>query len=178
MKDILKKKLTPELFAEVEKALGDDFDYVPRSRLNEVIGQRENFKKEIDDYKGQIAKLEEDVKQTDTWKTKYETESQNWAAEKTKIQREHSINSKLTEKKARNLAAVTALIDMTKVGEDLKGLDSELERIIKDAPYLFGDEIPGGTGKKTPGDPGNKGGDTEADLERRRRAVLGMGGYR
>lgn len=173
MKDLLKKKLSPEIFAEVEKALGDDFDYIPRSRLNEVITQRENLKKEADELKGKVAALENDNKEAASWKTKYETESQNWEAEKVKITKDHTISSKLQESQARNVTAVMALIDMTKVGDDLKELSTEIERVKKEAPYLFGDEVPGGTGFKNPGDSGSKGRDSEEELAKRRKAIFG-----
>lgn len=49
LQDTLKKNLTPEQFAAVQEALGDDFDYdmVPRSRLNKVINQRNQARKEL-----------------------------------------------------------------------------------------------------------------------------------
>lgn len=51
-KSVLKKTLSPELFQQVEDALGDDFDWdtdadtVPRSRLNKVIKQRNDLRKQ------------------------------------------------------------------------------------------------------------------------------------
>jgi hypothetical protein len=47
--DTLRKNLNPELFASVTDALGDDFNYdlVPRSRLNKVIGQRDSAREEL-----------------------------------------------------------------------------------------------------------------------------------
>lgn len=48
--DDLRKKLTPEQFTSVTDALGDDFDYdvVPRSRLNKVIKQRNEWKEKAE----------------------------------------------------------------------------------------------------------------------------------
>lgn len=48
--DDLRKKLTPEMFTSVTDALGDDFDYdvVPRSRLNKVIKQRNEWKEKAE----------------------------------------------------------------------------------------------------------------------------------
>ena len=50
LKDTLRQKLTPELFTQVTDALGDDFNYdvVPRSRLNKVIGQRDTLKEQLE----------------------------------------------------------------------------------------------------------------------------------
>ena len=50
LKDTLRQKLTPELFTQVTDALGDDFnfDVVPRSRLNKVIGQRDTLKEQLE----------------------------------------------------------------------------------------------------------------------------------
>lgn len=52
-KKVLKKHLSPELMQQVEDALGDDFDWnadedvVPRSRLNKVIGQRNDARTQL-----------------------------------------------------------------------------------------------------------------------------------
>lgn len=50
LKDKLREKLSPELFTQVTDALGDDFnfDVVPRSRLNKVIGQRDDLKEQLE----------------------------------------------------------------------------------------------------------------------------------
>ena len=47
--DTLRKSLTPELFTQVIDQLGDDFDFdlVPRSRLNKVIKQRNDFRDQL-----------------------------------------------------------------------------------------------------------------------------------
>ena len=47
--DTLKKNLTPEQFSAVQDALGDDFyyDVVPRSRLNKVIQQRDEARRQL-----------------------------------------------------------------------------------------------------------------------------------
>lgn len=47
--DTLKKNLTPEQFSAVQDALGDDFNYdvVPRSRLNKVIQQRDEARRQL-----------------------------------------------------------------------------------------------------------------------------------
>ena len=47
--DTLKKNLTPEQFSAVQDALGDDFSYdvVPRSRLNKVIQQRDEARRQL-----------------------------------------------------------------------------------------------------------------------------------
>lgn len=47
--DTLKKNLSPEVFSAVQDALGDDFNYdvVPRSRLNKVIQQRDEARRQL-----------------------------------------------------------------------------------------------------------------------------------
>lgn len=47
--DTLRKSLTPELYTSVIDQLGDDFDYdlVPRSRLNQVIKQRNALREQL-----------------------------------------------------------------------------------------------------------------------------------
>ena len=48
--DDLRKKLSPDVFSQVTDALGDDFDYdvVPRSRLNKVIRQRNEWREKAE----------------------------------------------------------------------------------------------------------------------------------
>lgn len=48
--DDLRKKLSPDVFATVTDALGDDFDFdvVPRSRLNKVIKQRNELREQLE----------------------------------------------------------------------------------------------------------------------------------
>ena len=45
----MRKNLTPEQYAQVMDALGDDFDFdlVPRSRLNKVIKQRNDLREQL-----------------------------------------------------------------------------------------------------------------------------------
>lgn len=47
--DTLRKNLTPEQLSAVQDALGDDFNYdvVPRSRLNKVIQQRDEARRQL-----------------------------------------------------------------------------------------------------------------------------------
>lgn len=47
--ETLRKNLSTEQVTAIMDALGDDFDYdlVPRSRLNKVIGQRNNLRKQL-----------------------------------------------------------------------------------------------------------------------------------
>ena len=47
--DTLRKSLTPELYTSVIDQLGDDFDFdlVPRSRLNQVIKQRNTLREQL-----------------------------------------------------------------------------------------------------------------------------------
>lgn len=51
MRETLRKNLTPELFAQVMDALGDDFEFdlVPRSRLNKVIKQRNALREQLEE---------------------------------------------------------------------------------------------------------------------------------
>ena len=49
LQESLRKNLTPEQYAAVMDALGDDFDFdlVPRSRLNKVIKQRNELREQL-----------------------------------------------------------------------------------------------------------------------------------
>lgn len=163
-KDTLRKNLTPELFTQVEDQLGDDFDYdlVPRTRLNNVIKQRNDLRTQLagapqppepsnndkrddndDSYQPDIKALE----------TKYQKERDE-GIQQVKIQY-------ATLEKLRNEGVIdpelvwsSNLIDKTKLTFDTEGNLTGFEDImaqLKPKTYLFAQaqpsNIPSGTGK-------------------------------
>lgn len=65
----LREKLGPELAGQVEDAVGDDFDwdFVPRARLNKVIGQRNTAQAKLQAYLDkQSSNAEDDDNDNDT----------------------------------------------------------------------------------------------------------------
>lgn len=168
MKDVLKKRLPEELYTQVVTALGDDFDYVPRARLNEVIGQRDDLKSQLSAVKSKVDSYDDLVAGKTALeaalvdaKTKHlaEIAAKDQAIQQVKT--ESTVKEKLLINKVKNPTAAMALLKADAFGDDLAGLDAEIARIKESDPYLFGDSVPGGTGKAD-GQPGGPGG---TDLE-------------
>lgn len=181
LEKLLKQKLPADVFATVKEALDpEDLDYVPRSRLNDVIGERDTALADLATLKktsGNAADLQQKLNDL---QQKYDTDIAAKDTEIAGIHREHKITTKLTAAKAKNIVAVRALLNEEALGEDLAGLDKELERITKEEPYMFGTRARAGTGKETVGAGEGDGGDGGAggsnegtSIEDMRSAVFG-----
>lgn len=164
--DNLKKALAPELYSQVIDALGDDFDLdlVPRSRLNKVIGQRNELRKQLAE--NPAPSKDEDDEGADTkpegkpqvdeaaLRKKFESEKKQAIQE---IQIQYAALDKLRAAGAidADLIYGGGLIDKTKVKVDDAGAITGLEEIIadlqKNKAHLFkkeGSDVPKGTGKE------------------------------
>lgn len=186
LKEMFKKRLTPELATQVEDALGDDFDYdmVPRSRLNKVIKQRNEYKEQLsatDTGAKEDDDADEDDDEKDKGAAKKSTKTPDVAALKAEVDRlklentkavedlklQYAVLDKLRDAKAidPDLVMKSGLIDKTKLtyndkGE-LTGLDEQLTDLTKNKAFLFqGDE--GGAGSGTGKGSGGSGGGTSA----------------
>jgi hypothetical protein len=155
MKDVLKKKLPEELYPQVIAALGDDFDFVPRTRLNEVIGQRDELKSQLTAVKSKADQYDDLVASKTALETALadakaqhlaEIAAKDQAINQVKV--ESTVKEKLLINKVKNPTAAMALLKVDAFGDDLAGLDAEITRIKESDPYLFGDSVPGGTGKE------------------------------
>jgi hypothetical protein len=186
LKEMFKKRLTPELLTQVEDALGDDFDYdmVPRSRLNKVIKQRNEYKEQLsamDTEAKEDDDDDEDDDEKDKGAAKKSTKTPDVAALKAEIDRlklenakavedlklQYAVLDKLRDAKAidPDLIMKSGLIDKTKLAYndkgELTGLDEQLTDLVKNKAFLFqGDE--GGAGSGTGKGSGGSGGGTSA----------------
>lgn len=165
LKEILSKKLTPELWTQFEDALGDDFDFdmVPRSRLNKVIKQRNELKVQLasstqidddddDDVKGAAGKstkpTEPDVATLKAQHTKALADLKIQYAALDKLRAANAIDPDLILK--------SGLLDYTKITLDdkgaLTGVDDQITELTKNKGFLFQVANAGGakgTGKGT-----------------------------
>ena len=189
LKDTLRQKLTPELFTQVTDALGDDFnfDVVPRSRLNKVIGQRDTLKEQLETaLKGTQTKGgseddddDDDFQMPDTTKGKDKGKKQSSGATLTEEEIQQRIND-ATQKAQnevriqyagldalRNANAVDpdlvfTLIDKSKLKFDdsgkLTGIDEQIAALKTSKPNLFPDSSNKGGRNNTPGGTGKDGG--------------------
>ena len=189
LKDTLRQKLTPELFTQVTDALGDDFnfDVVPRSRLNKVIGQRDTLKEQLETaLKGTQTKGgseddddDDDFQMPDTTKGKGKGKKQSSGATLTEEEIQQRINEATKQAQnevriqyagldaLRNANAVDpdlvfTLIDKSKLKFDdsgkLTGIDEQITALKASKPNLFPDGNNKGGRNNTPGGTGKDGG--------------------
>lgn len=161
--DALKKNLTPELYAQVTDALGDDFDFdlVPRTRLNKVIAQRNTLRDQLASLSGEPkpSKVEPDdsdvppSQPVDT--TALEQKYKNQADEAIRgVKMQYAALSKLREAGVVDPEMVwsSSVLDKTKITMDehdkITGMDEMLNQLKIDKAYLFKQTTPpAGTGK-------------------------------
>ena len=189
LKDTLRQKLTPELFTQVTDALGDDFnfDVVPRSRLNKVIGQRDTLKEQLEAAvkgtqtshgKGKSADDDDDdddFEMPDLSKGKGKGKATGLTQEEVTRQIEEATKNARMEMAVqfagldalRNANAVDpdlvfTLIDKSKLKLDdsgkLTGMDEQIEALKTSKPNLFPASDGKGGRKGTPGGTGKDGG--------------------
>ena len=187
LKDTLRQKLTPELFTQVTDALGDDFnfDVVPRSRLNKVIGQRDTLKEQLETaLKGTQTKGgseddddDDDFQMPNTTKGKGKKQSSETTLTEEEIQRRINEATQQAQNEVRiqyagldalrNANAVDpdlvfTLIDKSKLKFDdsgkLTGIDEQITALKTSKPNLFPDSSNKGGRNNTPGGTGKDGG--------------------
>lgn len=158
--DTLKKSLTPEMYAQVTDALGDDFDYdlVPRTRLNKVIAQRNTLRDQLAGLSGEPKPPKADpddpeVPPVDT--TALEQKYKNQADEAIRgVKMQYAALSKLRDAGVVDPEMVWSsnVLDKTKITMDehdkITGMDEMLTQLKTDKAYLFKQTTPpAGTGK-------------------------------
>lgn len=170
----LREKLGPELAAQVEDAVGDDFnfDVVPRSRLNKVIGQRNALQSKLDavstNTKGETdddddSAVEPPVpattnksKSTGAEGSDVETLKSQHAKELADVAKRYAVLDKLRAEGARDPKLILSQIDLEKVtlkdDDTLEGLDDILTPWKESHSYMFNsenddDSAPSGTGR-------------------------------
>lgn len=157
---VLKKSLPPELFAQVEEQLGDesDLEYVPKSRLDRVVAQRNSYRDQLsvlqdgdpvgDDGTPPKAnpkpKADPDPKTPpaggdDKIKEQYE-------ARIAEMERNFAVQGALMAARAKDPALVLSSLDLkeVKLGEDGKwtGIDEAIAARKTSHPYMFDDGQP------------------------------------
>lgn len=172
--DTLRKNLTPEQLSAVQDALGDDFNYdmVPRSRLNKVIQQRDEARRQLtgqrddDDDDGGAGSGGSDAGKGNGGGAKGFTQADIDAAvqaEKdrnataiTNMQKRYAASAKLREANFvdPDLVLSAGLIDFDKITLDAAGtvtggLDDQISSLAQNKPYMVGSNggAERGTGK-------------------------------
>lgn len=144
--DLIAMGLTEEQAKKVMDSL--DGNYVTKTRFNEVNEENKTLKKSVSDRDKQLEDLKKSSGDNEELKKQIETLQQENAnqkkahdAEMTQLRLDNAIDAALTAAGAKNIKAVRALIDTSKVkvGEDgkLTGFDDLLSAVQKSDSYLF-----------------------------------------
>lgn len=175
--DTLRKNLTPEQLSAVQDALGDDFNYdvVPRSRLNKVIQQRDEARRQLNGAGGQAGDDGDDsgngsggsgagagnggagkgFTQADI-DAAVEAEKAKHNTAITNMQKRYAASAKLREANFvdPDLVLSAGLIDFEKITLDAAGtvtggLDDQISSLAQNKPYMVGSNggAQRGTGK-------------------------------
>lgn len=167
--DLIAMGLTEEQAKKVMDSL--DGNYVTKTRFNEVNEENKTLKKSVSDRDKQLEGLkkssgdnEELKKQIETLQQENANQKKAHEAEMTQLRLDNAIDAALTAAGAKNIKAVRALIDTSKVkvGEDgkLTGFDDLLSAVQKSDSYLFTEKQqkqsfkgfqPGASGNVKPG---------------------------
>lgn len=149
-KDILGEELYIRLKEKVgdKKLIIDDENYIPRSRLNQVIHQKNIFKKNIEMLTKELEEIREDIKTKDQIIERMENSNQRTVEENLRIKDiclTNSIKLQALKMNAKNIHVVSILVDKTmlKILEDgtIKGLEEQLNKLKEDQGSLFGKDI-------------------------------------
>ena len=173
--DTLRKNLTPEQLSAVQDALGDDFNYdvVPRSRLNKVIQQRDEARRQLNGQGGDgsddgdgagsggsgagagTGGAGKGFTQADI-DAAVQAEKDKHATAITNMQKRYAASAKLREANFvdPDLVLSAGLIDLEKITLDAAGtvtggLDDQISSLAQNKPYMVGSNGGGqrGTGK-------------------------------
>lgn len=172
MKNFLKKYLSEEALQALEASYLADHPgskelpiMVSKSRLDEVIAQRDNFK----------AQAQTAVTDLDTFKQQQENAiaealkkaKQEYDSALEVLKKDNQCTEAIYKVRGKNVKAIKALIDPK------ADLSAELARLQKDEPYLFdsGSGLPNGTGRTDPNDDGKA---KEAREEAQMRKAIGI----
>ena len=165
----LKDILGEDLYDQVKERIGNteitvvdpDNPMIPKRRLDEVIADRNRYKELVEERDTQLADLKNRARANETLQAQIaelQAKNKQAAEEHEKQLREQrfavAVERAIIKAGARNVRAVAALLDKTKislVGEDLFGIEEQVAALKKSDPFLFGVDlkgrIPEGTGK-------------------------------
>ena len=141
--------LTDDQAAAVLKAHTEELKgYVPKSRLDEVIEERNGLRDQVAERDKQIKELGESAGDNQALKDQVaqlqadnQKAADEYAANIAQIRLDNAVDLALAGAKAKNGKAVKALLDLSKskVGEDgkVEGLEDQIKAIQKSDAYLF-----------------------------------------
>lgn len=172
--------MTEELATKIASMSADELkDMIPRTRLNEVITERDNAKKEHEDVLKQLGALQKDAGDVETLKKQIldlqetaKNTQKTHEAEIHQLRVDNAVESALVSAKALNTKAVKALLNGLEKAEfddagQIKGLAEQIKALqsADDSKFLFGSSKATMKGAKT-GESGNEDGDHGVDTSK------------
>jgi copper chaperone CopZ len=165
--------MTEELAAKVVEMSTDEMKgMIPKTRLDEVIADRDKYKNDHADVLKQLGALQKETGDVQSLKDKIQELQDNakeaektHAAEIQAMKIDNAVETALTGAKALNVKAVKALLNLEKaeLNEDgtVKGLAEQIAALQKSDSYLFGSStMKGAKTGESGNDDGKKGVDT------------------
>ena len=159
LKELIGEELFKQLPEDKQKEfkskdfIDNDGSFIPKDRFDQVNEEKKEYKKQLGDRDKQLEDLQGKVKDNEVL-TK-EIESLKDLNSKTTTEYEgkiktikfnNALDSALKGSKAKNIKAVKALLDLEKIsqdGDNLVGLNDQIESIKKEADYLFEKPVTG-----------------------------------
>ena len=140
--ELIKLGLTEEQAAAVAQRFAEaaEESASAKKQIAELAKKSEAISAELESIRSASGKAESDYAEL---KKKYEDDTAALRAEKDNAEKNYLIDSALTARRAKNLKAAKALLDLDKVSlkdGKLEGLDEQLETAVKDNGYMFGEE--------------------------------------
>ena len=171
--------MTEELATKIAEMSTDELKgMIPKTRLDEVIAERDNAKKDHADVLKQLGALQKETGDVQSLKDKIQELQDNakesekaHAAEIQTLKINNAVDTALMGAKALNVKAVKALLDLEKaeLAEDgtVKGLADQIKNLqtAEDSKFLFGSSTMTMKGAK-PGESGNDDGNKGVDTSK------------
>lgn len=174
--DLMKLEgMTEDLATKIAEQSAEELKgMIPKTRLDEVIAERDNAKKDHADVLKQLGALQKESGDVQSLKDKIaeletaaKESEKTHAAEIVKMQRANIDNELCIANKAKNNKAVLAMLDALDEKLDIDAYRAErvkqFEAVVKSDSYLFGSSTM--KGAKT-GDSGNDDGDKGVDTSK------------
>lgn len=169
--------MTEELATKIAEQSAEELKgMIPKSRLDEVIAERDAAKKDHSDVLKQLGSLQKETGDVQTLQNKIKelqdnaTEAEKTHAEEIKtLKINNAVDNALTGAKALNVKAVKALLNLegAELNEDgsVKGLADQIKALqtAEDSKFLFGSSTMKGA---KPGESGNDDGDKGVDTSK------------
>lgn len=174
--------MTEELAAKIAEQSAEELKgMIPKTRLDEVIAERDNAKKDHADVLKQLGALQKETGDVQSLKDKIselETAAKdaekNHATELQTMKINNAVDTALLNAKALNSKAVKALLNLEKAELDedgtVKGLAEQIKALqeAEDSKFMFGSSAPNMKGAKV-GESGNEDGDKGMTIEKFRK---------